>query len=113
MRIGLVLAWLFIASQVVLIGYSRFIPERFFCWAPFDEQTVYTINVVIDGDSLSMEEVEKRYRYSPDAIEPRAIDNIFSIVEQYEKTYGKTDNAKVSITYSTNGHPSKTWYYPQ
>ena len=89
--------------------YARFVPERFFCWAPYDQHTHYSISVVVNGESLSAKAVTNRYRYQVSAWEPRCISNIFSIVEQYESTYGENDNAEVEITYSTNGHPEQKW----
>ena len=95
--------------QLSVIIYSRFIPERFFCWAPYDEHTNYKINVTIEGRELSTQEVNERYRYTPEGWEPRAIHNVFSIVKQYEETYGKKDNAEVEIVYKTNGHKEERW----
>ena len=41
--------------------------------------------------------------------EQRSIYNIFSIISQYEKTYGKNEDARVTIVYSINGHQEKVW----
>ena len=56
-----------------------------------------------------MEEAEKRYKYKMGGWEQRSIYNIFSIISQYEKTYGKNDEARVTIVYSINGHQEKVW----
>lgn len=100
---------LFLTVQVASVIYARFIPERFFCWAPYDEHTYYSIDVVVDGRSLTLDEVKSRYRYLPEGWEPRCIDNVFSLVQQYESTYGKAQDAEVTITYSTNGKTEKIW----
>lgn len=102
---------LFLATQILLIIYARFIPERFFCWAPFDEHTYLVTKVIIGENILSSEEINNRYRYHMKGWEPRAIQNVFNIIQQYEKTYGKYENAKVYVTYSTNGNVQKNWYY--
>lgn len=112
MNFRLSLGWLFLLLQVVFIFYARFIPERFFCWAPYDEQTSYEISVTVDGKELSVDEVGKRYRYGHKRTESRTIHNLFSMVRQYETTYGVHDHAEVKIVYSTNGHKKMTWTYP-
>ena len=112
MKIRLGLGYLFLLFQVILIFYSRYIPERFFCWAPYDEQTSYEILVTIDGKKLSEDEVGKRYRYGQKRMESRTVHNVFNMVKQYEETYGKHDNAQVEIIYSTNGGQNNTWNFP-
>ncbi len=67
--------------------------------------------IEIDNYKLSQEETDVRYRYLMNTWEPRAVHNVFNIVEQYETTYGKKDSAKVIIKYSTNGHPVQTWQF--
>ena len=108
-RIGFYLGSVFLFLQLASVIYARFIPERFFCWAPYDEHSYYEIKVMIDGESLSRSEVNSRYRYKSKGWEPRSMDNIFSLVEQYEKTYGVNDNALVIIDYQTNGHKKQQW----
>ena len=102
---------LFILLQVGSIVYARFIPERFFCWAPYDSHTKFEVFVTIDGKTLSSEETVARYKYKMNGWEQRSIDNIFSLISQYERTYGKTDNAQVVMNYSINGHEEKEWRF--
>jgi len=104
-RIGI----FFLSLQICSVIYSQFIPERFFCWRPYDNHTNYKISVSINNEQLDKEEIEKRYRYKTEGWEPRSIHNVFSIVRQYEKTYGIKDSALVHIKYSTNGGPVKHW----
>ncbi|WP_179346369.1 hypothetical protein [Winogradskyella ursingii] len=104
---------LFIVSQIALIIYARFVPERFFCWAPYDEHTYLDINVDVNGKKLSNEEIEKRYRYVSKGWEPRSINNVFNIVRQYESTYGKQDKTSVKIIYTTNGKEERIWNLEQ
>ena len=54
-----------------------------------------------------------KYRYQAAGWEPRSIHNIISLVEQYEMTYGGADDAEVTIRYVVNGHPERTWSWPQ
>ncbi len=112
MKINQLVGISFLAVQVIMIGYARFVPERYFCWAPYDEQTFYDIAVQVEGIPLSKSAIGKRYRYQNRGWESRTIQNIFDLIETYETTYGKEDNAQVTVTYETNGHPTKTWYFP-
>lgn len=101
----------FLLGQVVLIGYARFVPERFFCWAPFDEHTRIKTSVNIDGEALSRSEMDSRYRYRVNGWEVRDIHNVLNIISDYEKTYGKNDGAVVVVHYSINGHEEQEWVY--
>lgn len=100
---------LFLTLQIVSVIYARFIPERFFCWAPYDNHTRFEVFVEIDGQVLSSVEAEERYQYKMKGWEQRSIHNIFSLIEQYESTYGEKVNAEVKVLYSTNGHAQKEW----
>ena len=102
----------FLVAQLAAIGYARFNPERYFCWAPYDEHTFYTIEVEVDGRKLSKSEIADRYRYYPGGWEPRSIHNVISQVSQFESTYGVDDGAKIVIEYETNGHPKRRWEWP-
>jgi hypothetical protein len=102
----------FLALQVGAIVHARFIPERFFCWAPFDEHSYFRIEVEAAGRRLSRSEVEARYRYRAEGWEPRSIHNVISMVRQYESSYGRGSDAQVTIRYVVNGHPEKIWTWP-
>jgi len=103
---------LLLGAQIGSIVYARFIPERFFTWAPYDQQTYYTISVELPDRTLSPSAIQNRYRYRPQAWEPRNINNVISIVRQYETTYGRNDSAHVLIVYETNGRPAEVWEWP-
>jgi len=109
MKIRYKIGLAFIAVQIVLVAVARFVPERFFCWAPYDEHTYIDVSVVIDGKQLTKKEIENRYRYKSEGWEPRSVNNLFNIIEQYESTYGEDDNAIVQIKYATNGNKERTW----
>lgn len=111
MKLRYVIGIIFLALQVGSIAYARFIPQRFFCWGPFDNHSRFQVSVTIEDKALTEEEIDKRYRYHSEGWEQRSMDNIFSYIQQYEDTYGKNDNAKVSVTYSSNGKPQETWTY--
>lgn len=103
----------FLTLQLLLIVYARFTPERFFCWAPYDERAHYEIDIHIDGRQLSPKEITTRYHYPSLGWEPRSIHNVISMARQYEATYGAQDNASVIIHYEKNGRPQQTWTWPQ
>jgi len=109
MKIRYKIGLAFIAVQIVLVAVARFVPERFFCWAPYDEHTYIDVSVVIDGKQLTKKEIVNRYRYKSEGWEPRSVNNVFNIIEQYESTYGEGDNAIVQIKYTTNGNKERTW----
>ncbi|WP_431132501.1 hypothetical protein [Psychroserpens mesophilus] len=111
MKIRLLIGILFLLLQVGSIAYARFIPERFFCWAPYDSHIKFEVFVTINGKKLTPEETYARYKYKMNGWEQRSIDNIFSLISQYERTYGKDDHAQVLMIYSINGHEEKEWRY--
>ncbi len=109
MKANYIIGTVFLFLQIGSIFYARFIPERFFCWAPFDQHTYMEIQVTINNNELSEIEILKRYRYKAKGWEPRSIDNVFNIIEQYERTYGLHEDAEVFIKYSTNRHQEENW----
>lgn len=104
---------IFLLAQCGSVLMARFIPERFFCWAPYDEHTSIQTKVKLGMKELSPKQVNERYRYLVNGWEPRAIHNVLDIIEQYETTYGARDSAEVIVTYSTNGHRPQTWRFPK
>lgn len=113
MGIRKIIAIAFLLAQCSLVLTARFIPERFFCWAPYDEHTSMQTVVKLGKTELSPKQANQRYRYIVNGWEPRTIHNVLDIIEQYETTYGASDSAEVIVTYSTNGHRSQTWSHPR
>lgn len=103
---------LFFSLQVMGILAGRFTESKYFCWAPYDEISIYEIRVVILENDLDSDEIRRRYRKTPKGRENRSIHNLISIVRQYETTYGSQDGATVEISYITNGHRKETWVWP-
>jgi len=111
-RIGLALGLL--AIQLGLIVFARFDDRRFFCWGPHDQQTNYTIQVVIDGQPLDAQQIEQRYRTPAVGYEFRAKAHLLGLIEQYEKTLGRDDQAQVTVHYGINGRElSEVWQWPR
>jgi hypothetical protein len=98
--------------QLVMIGYARFVPARYFCWAPYDIQTEYKLDVSIGGRTLTAAEIRRRYRRPKQGVDNRSIQHVMDIVQQYEETYGRSDRAQVLMKYRINGKEELEWQYP-
>ena len=98
--------------QLVMIGYARFVPARYFCWAPYDIQSEYRLDVSIAGRKLTAPQIRSRYRRPRQGVDNRSIQHVMDIVRQYEETYGREDHAEVSMKYRINGKAEQEWQYP-
>src|SRR5437762_12760970 len=97
--------------QLVMIGYARFVPSRYFCWAPYDIQSEYRIDVTIGGRPLTASQIRARYRRPRQGVDNRSIQHVMDVVEQYEQTYGRDDHAQVFMKYRVNGKATQAWQY--
>lgn len=104
---------LFFGLQVVGIVYSRLVPERYFSWAPYDQLSVYSIQVEINGEKLTSSEINSRYNLPATGKENRAISNLIGVIREYELRYGLIENAKVELSYRTNSKPEEIWKWPE
>lgn len=107
--IRLLIAVPLLAAQIALIGYSRFGTARYFCWAPFDMQTDYSLEVTIGGRELSADEIRKRYRRPKRGTDNRSVQNLIDIIQGYEERYGKADHAQAVMKYRINGGEEREW----
>ena len=98
--------------QVAGIGYARFVPTRYLCWAPYDQISFYRIEADREGRSLTPEEVGARYRMLPAGRENRSIQHVLNAIAQFESTYGRTDSVRAQVIYRVNGGPEQTWIVP-
>jgi len=105
------LAGALLLFQLGMIGYARFVPTRFFCWAPYDSQNKYQIQVVLNDRELIPNEIEARYRIPQKGYDNRAISHVIKILQQYEETYGQSDKALVKLRYSVNGKKEQVWQW--
>ncbi|WP_111671760.1 hypothetical protein [Algoriphagus litoralis] len=101
----------FFLIQLIGIIYSRFMEERYFCWAPFDQISLYEIKSTVNGVVFSPEEIKSRYNLQGNGRENRSIHHVFSIIKQYEESYGKEDKVVVKVIYSTNGKAKEEWNF--
>ncbi|MBI3697879.1 MAG: hypothetical protein HY238_23985 [Acidobacteria bacterium] len=102
----------FLLFQLVMIVYARFVPSRYFCWAPYDAQSEYSLQVTIDGRPLTNQEIRRRYRRPQTGVDNRSIQHVIDIVQQYEETRGRDDHARVIMKYKVNGGAEEQWQWP-
>ena len=103
----------FLLFQLTMIAYARFTPARYYCWAPHDAQNEYTIDVTVDNETLTPGEVTRRYRIRQQGVDPRAIEHVILLIDQYERTLGRDDNAQVRLEYRINGGPIHVERWPR
>jgi hypothetical protein len=99
--------------QLAGIGYARFVPTRYLCWAPYDQISFYVIEAERDGRPLTPGDIAARYRMPADGRENRAIQHVLDTIAQYESTYGRVERVEVRVRYRTNGRPEQTWTPPR
>jgi hypothetical protein len=98
--------------QLVMIVYARFVPSRYFCWAPFDIQTEYKLQVKVNGRPLTGQEIRARYRRPQNGTDNRSPQHVIDILQGYEETYGRADHAEILMRYRVNGKQEQTWRWP-
>ena len=113
LNVRALLAMTFLTVQLGLVLYSQTLPTRYFCWAPNDYETEYTLHVTVNGRPLTSQEIQQRYRKRQSYVFPNKPEHLIDIVRQYETTYGARDHAQVWLTYSLNGHEEKQWRWPE
>ncbi|MDI1449842.1 hypothetical protein [Polyangium sp. 6x1] len=101
-----------LALQVGAIVVARFVPSRYFCWAPNDSSSEYRIEAVVDGRALDDAEIERRYHIGAAGVESRSMQLVLDVVRGYEETRGRQAPARVVIRYRVNGGEPRTWSWP-
>jgi len=110
-------------AQAAAILYARRVESRYFCWAPYDTQTSYSLRVTLPGQGdLTAPEIRRRYRIAvgrsrSDAAlirghDQRSPQHVKDIIQQYEATYGRGDRAQVVMRYTVNGRKPTEWRWP-
>lgn len=113
MRIAIAVA--LFAFQLGAIVYARFVPTRYFCWAPYDTQTDYVATSTINGRVLTRTEFSQRYRRAMRGTDNRAPQHVFDMLAQVEeKRAAVGDTAEVVVKYRVNGkEPLLEWRWPR
>ena len=91
--------------------YARFVPSRYFCWAPFDMQTAYSADVEVNGRKLSPEEIRQRYRRGQTGVDNRSVQHVIDIFQQTEARYHRGDDTRITLRYRINGHIDGVWQW--
>ena len=112
-RLRWIIGLALLAFQLGAIAYARFVPTRYFCWAPFDMQTDYQLQVTVNGHKLKPAEIHKRYRRPAKGTDNRSYQHVIDIVAQVEQRYHPDDRVEIIMTYSVNGKPQPPWHYRQ
>ena len=99
--------------QIGAIVYARFVPARYFCWAPYDAQNDYVIEVVVDERLLSHDEIRQRYKKRARGTDNRSIQHIKDIISGYETSDGAGEDAKVTLSFRVNGGEEQSWKWPR
>jgi hypothetical protein len=109
----LILGLSLLLFQVGAIVYARFVPARYFCWAPYDMQTEYQVSVRVNGRPLSAREIRERYRRPARGVDNRSVQHVIDIFEQTEQRYHGRDPAEIVMRYRVNGHREGEWRWPK
>ncbi len=109
----IVIPVLLLVFQFGAIVYARFVPTRYFCWAPFDTQTDYVAQAVVNGHTLNAAEFRKRYRRPMHGFDNRAPSHVIDMLRQVEeKRAALGDKANVTMKYRVNGRSPLEWHWP-
>jgi hypothetical protein len=99
--------------QLGAIVYARFVPTRYFCWAPFDIQTDYVATSTVNGHQLTANEFQKRYRRPRRGFDNRSPQHVIDMLQQVEeKRAALGDSATIVMKYRVNGKQQQEWRWP-
>ena len=100
--------------QLGAIVYARFVPTRYFCWAPFDIQTDYVATSLVNGHELTAAEFQKRYRRARKGFDNRSPQHVIDMLKQVEERRAKLgESATIVMKYRVNGKEQQEWHWPQ
>jgi hypothetical protein len=104
---------LLLAFQLGAIAYARFVPTRYFCWAPFDTQTDYVASATVNGHELTAAEFHQRYRRPMRGFDNRSPRHVIDMLQQVEeKRAALGQQAVVVMKYRVNGKEPQEWHWP-
>lgn len=99
--------------QAGAIVRARFVEDRYFCWAPFDQQTRYKIEVAIGDEGLTEEQIRWRYRRPAEGVDNRSAHHLFDLITRAEQKIEKEGRSRVVVRYRVNGGGEREWRYPR
>jgi hypothetical protein len=109
------IALMLFTFQLGAIAYARFVPTRYFCWAPYDTQTEYTATAVVNGKELTPEEFQRRYRRNRRGNDNRSPQHVIDMLQQVEqrRAHPGEENVSIVMKYRVNGkEPLLEWHWP-
>ena len=108
----IVIPALLLIFQICAIGYARFVPTRYFCWAPYDTQTVYDAQATVNGHTLTALEFLHRYRRQQHGGDNRSPQHVIDMLAQAEaKHKSEGDNTTIEMRYRVNGKEWREWHW--
>jgi hypothetical protein len=108
-RLGVAIGVAFLGAQGAAFVWAKFVPTRYFCWAPYDQHTFYRISATREGRELAEVEIGERYMIPARGFNSRSYAEIVHLVDQYEQTYGAGDGIVATVKFKVNGHPERVW----
>ena len=104
---------LLFAFQLGAIVYARFVPTRYFCWAPFDIQTDYVATAAVNGKKLTPAEFRQRYRRPARGFDNRSPQHVIDMLQQVEEKRARLgERATIVMKYRVNGKEEQEWRWP-
>jgi hypothetical protein len=104
---------LLFAFQLGAIVYARFVPTRYFCWAPFDIQTDYVASAAVNGKKLTPAEFRERYRRPGRGFDNRSPQHVIDMLQQVEEKRARLgERATIVMKYRVNGKEEQEWRWP-
>ncbi len=113
MNVRFAIGALLLLLQAGAIVRARFAGDRYFCWAPFDQQTRYRIYLQIGDEGLTDDQIRRRYRRPAEGVDNRSAQHLFDIITRAEQKFEQWGRSRVKVIYTVNGGPEKEWTYPQ
>jgi hypothetical protein len=105
-----VIPLLLFAFQLGAIVYARFVPTRYFCWAPYDIQTDYTATATVNGKKLTAAEFRQRYRRPARGFDNRSPQHVIDMLQQAEEKHARLgEQATIVMKYRVNGKEMQEW----
>jgi hypothetical protein len=105
---------LLLAFQLGAIVHARFVPTRYFCWAPYDTQTDYTATAIVNGRPLTAREFQKRYRRPQHGFDNRSPQHVIDMLQQAEEKHAaRGDQTTIVVNYRVNGKDPREWHWPR
>lgn len=98
-------------AQLGAVAYARFVPTRYFAWAPNDYAVEYRIAATVDGRALTPQQVQARYRLDSQGLYEFPPQMLIDDLRGYERQYGERDHVRLRLTYRLDGHDLEHWRY--